>query len=418
MWENLQLNRFISSFLPSSDEKKLLLLTGARQTGKTTLLRHHYRDLPYFNLDAIEYREQLREISSFSWARDVGSSVIDEVQKEPGLIDKIKFVWDDSSLKFTALSGSAQVMLLKQIRETLAGRVFILELFPLMLSELIYGQQETIKPCLLAEFLNGNGLSILKEAPSVLLGKNWDDLTRAEDHLMGWGGMPALIHVTGNDQRRNWLKDYSATYLERDLLDLVRINDLLPFSRFQRFAALRATGLLSFTDLARDAGLGIETARRYIEYLRISYQAFLIQPYHRNLTSSLVKTPRLYWTDNGLLRHLSGIGFDAFTGELYENYVCAEIMKFLRSSRSNSNLSFYRTRSGMEVDFCVEVQGKLLAIEAKFRDRVTDSDFGSLKKLRAADESTWLCGIVLYRGNKIIQLDETMWAIPSCRFFS
>ena len=144
MWENIQVNRLINTSLPRKDEHIIVLLTGARQTGKTTLLRSVYPDLSYYNLDALEFREQLNRISSFAWARDVGDAVIDEIQKEPDLMNKIKFAYDEGELNFTALSGSAQILLLKSIKETLAGRILLLELFPLMLSEIIHGQETEI----------------------------------------------------------------------------------------------------------------------------------------------------------------------------------------------------------------------------------------------------------------------------------
>lgn len=416
MWENKQVKRFAEEYMPDSTDRVIFLLTGARQTGKTTLLRKKYDGLPYFNLDAIEYREQLKSISTFSWSDSVGDAVIDEIQKEPGLIDKIKYAWDGGQIKFTAMSGSAQVMLLRQTGETLAGRVFIIELFPLLLSELLAGSNNfTAHP--LGRLVSGEYTDgVIGEMKSVLLGKGWEDRIRSEDYLIKWGGMPSLLHLEER-KRSEWLKDYTHTYLERDLGDLARINDLMPFKRFQQLAALRSTGLISYSDLARDAGLGIETARRYLEYLRLSYQAFLVQPYYKNLTSSLVKTPKLYWTDNGLLRQLSGLGFTISSGEIYENFIASEILKYLRTSRSDVNLSFYRTRSGMEVDFCMEINGKLLAIEAKNRTSVTNSDFTSLKRLQTASGQNWLGGLVLYRGNKIMKIEDTIWAMPSCRFF-
>ncbi|MGF1584811.1 MAG: ATP-binding protein [Bacteroidales bacterium] len=417
MWENIQVKRLAEGFMPDSSDRIIFLLTGARQTGKTTLLQKKYDGLPYFNLDAIEYREQLKAISSFSWGETVGDAVIDEIQKESGLIDKIKYAWDGGQIRFTAMSGSAQVMLMRQTRETLAGRVFIIELFPLLLSELLAGGKGNFTTHPLSLIASGEDTDIIigKMKP-VLLGSEWENRINSEEYLLKWGGMPSLLHLE-EKKRSDWLKDYTHTYLERDLGDLARINDLMPFKRFQKLAALRTAGLISYSDLARDAGLGIETARRYLEYLRLSYQAFLLQPYHKNLTSSLVKTPKLYWTDNGLLRQLSGLGFDISSGELYENYVASEIMKCLRTSRSDASLSFYRTRSGMEVDFCMEIKGKLLAIESKNRTTVAVSDFTSLKRLRDASGRNWLGGIVLYRGNKIMRIEDTIWAMPSCRFF-
>lgn len=419
MWEKIHINRIIKNLLPSVKERVLVLLTGARQTGKTTLLKLSYPSLAYFNLDAIEYREQLSRISTFSWGKDVGNAVIDEIQKEPELFDKIKFAFDERDISFSALSGSAQVLLLKKVKETLAGRVIIFELFPLMLCELVYSEEEKIPGLLIDELIRcKEASSVFENKPAVLVGNKWDKLFQPEEYLIKWGGMPALINIKDEIRKRAWLRDYLVTYLERDLGDLARMNDLMPFRKFQQMAALRSSNLLAYSELARDAGIGTETARRYLEYLRISYQAVLLPPYHKNLTSSLIKTPKLYWIDNGLLRHLSGLGFGVMNGQLYENYVASEMIKYFRSTQKSEALSFYRTRSGMEVDFCIETGGGLIGIEVKNRQTIDRSDYSSLKRLQEASLENWLCGLVVYRGNQIIKLDEKLWAVPSCRLFS
>lgn len=419
MWDNIQVNRLINSELPQKDEHIIVLLTGARQTGKTTLLRSVYPELSYYNLDSVEYREQLNRISSFAWARDVGDAVIDEIQKEPELMNKIKFAYDEGDLNFTALSGSAQLLLLKSTKETLAGRILLLELFPLMLSELIHGEEENIPLPLIGSLINSSSPSdVLEELPAALLGKSWDNSSSAEEYILKYGGMPALLHIPGHDKKSIWLKDYTTAYLERDLNDLARLSDLMPFRTFQQLAALRSANLLSYSELARDAGIATETARRYLEYLRLSYQAVLLQPYNKNLTSRLVKTPKIYWLDNGLMRQLAGYGLDLMNGQIYENYIAAELVKYLRTVKSDARLSFYRTRSGMKVDFCIETKGRLIGIEVKNRKKISKKDYTSLYKLKESAGKEWLCGLIVHRGNEMKELTEGIWAVPSCRLFS
>ena len=418
MWVNIQVNRLLTSQLPDSSSRSLLILTGARQTGKTTLVKARYNNLPYYNLDAIEYREQLGSISSFRWSDEVGKAVIDEVQKEPALFDKIKYAFDEKGISFSVLTGSSQILLLKKVQETLAGRVILQELFPFMFSELMHPKGENPIPNVLSSLISEKELSAaIENLPSVLLGKEWDLAKGTEDWLYTWGGMAPLIHIPDPKNRKHWLKDYSIVYFERDLVDLAKLSDLMLFKKFQQIAALRSANLISFTELSRDSGIGKETSRRYLEYLRISYQAFLIQPYHKNLTSGLVKTPKLYWFDNGLLRHLSGLGFEIDNGQLFENYIASEIMKFIRTNRLDVKLFFYRTRSGMEVDFILETKHGIVALEVKNRDSVTKSDFTNLKRLAEAARKNWVGGLVIYRGNKIQQFAHGLWAVPSCRIF-
>jgi len=284
------------------------------------LVRKQYESTPYYNLDTIEYRDQLRNISTFRWSKEVGVSVIDEIQKEPELIDKIKYSYDDGSLKFSVLTGSSQIHLLKKVHETLAGRITFLELFPFMLKELIEPETFQAKPALFEKLVAVNNIDgVLEESDTVLICENLDLALRAEDWLNTWGGMAPVIHFTEVNERRFWLKDYDTAYLERDLADLANLSDLKPFRKFQQITALKTSNLISYTELDKDSGIGVETARRYLEYLRISYQTFLLHPYHKNLTSSLVKIPKLLWFDNGLLRHSSGLGFEIKNGQLYEN---------------------------------------------------------------------------------------------------
>jgi len=322
-------------------------------------------------------------------------------------------------LKFSVLTGSSQILLLKKVRETLAGRITLRELFPFMLCELINPDGIKSGSVLLSRLITEkNPDETFAAKDSVLIGKAWNLAKSAEDRLNVWGGMAPLIHIGDPQNRRFWLKDYATAYLERDLADLASLNDLKPFRKFRQIAALRAANLISYTELAKDSGIGIETARRYLEYLRISYQTFLLQPFRKNLTSSIIKTPKLYWFDNGLLRHLSGFGFEIDTGQLFENYVASELMKFIRTNRLDINLTFYRTRSGMEIDFILETNNGIIAIEVKNRDSVSLSDFTNIKRLAGAAGEEWLGGIVVYRGNKIRQFNHGLWAVPASRLFS
>ena len=419
MKENLQLNRWVEQILPRASSKGLVLLTGARQTGKTTSARRLYQGLPYFNLDAIEFREQLSSVSSFAWSKTVGAAVLDEIQKEPALLDKIKFSFDEGSLQFSALLGSAQILLLKNVKETLAGRVFLYEMFPLMLSELTAGAQTDLHIPLMGRVLSADRpLTALEKEPETLVGAQVEKIKQSEHYILQWGGMPGLLPLTA-EMRSRWLKSYELTYLERDLGDLARLDDLKPFRRFQKLAALRSGQILSYSNLARDAGLAVETARRYLEYLRLSYQAFLIQPFAENITSQVVKTPKVFWLDCGLLRSLIGLSPDSpIDGHFYENYVAAEILKWIRTRQADIQIFYYRTRSGLEIDFLLQTSHGLLAIEVKAREKVERSDFSAMKRLAEKLGKRWLGGLVLYRGTRVYEVEPGCWAVPTWRFFS
>ena len=409
--------RALSARLPASNTRRIVVITGARQTGKTTLSRDRYGKLRYLNLDAPENRQTLRELSTFAWADTVGEAVIDEAQKEPLVFDKVKFAFDEGGISFTVLTGSSQILLLSRIRESLAGRAFFYELWPLMQCELsrIQGQPDSAGPPLLDRILTSESVgSVLGKVPESVLEEADLIYREAEGHILKWGGMPALLDLTDED-RWEWLKNYGYTYLERDLTDLTRMADLMPFRKFQRLSALRSAMLLNYSEIARDAGISVDTAKRYLEYLRLSYQAILLQPYHKNLTSSVIKTPKLYWADTGVWRQLVGLKGEP-TGQIYENMVVSEIVKWIRTRGLEAEVYFYRTRSGMEMDLLIQTPAGVFGIEIKSRPSVARKDFTSMVAVAAALGKEWRGGLVIYTGNRVTRLSEPdIWAIPSRR---
>ncbi len=412
--ENRYKHRHLEKKLPGIDQNKLTLITGARQTGKTTIARNQYSSLQYFNLDAPEIRGKMRKISTSSWVRDVGEAILDEVQKEPGILEKIKYCFDDKTLKFSVLLGSSQLMLLKKVRESLAGRVSLYELFPFMISEI--NPEKNLEAPLLDSFLSGAPLDkVLSEIPGVLFGQQEQGRLQAADYILQWGGMPALFTIASQDEKKKWLKDYEYTYLERDLVDLARIHDLEPFRKFQILAALRSGQLLSYSELARDASISVDTSRRYFEYLRLSYQTFFLQPFYKNSTTSLIKTPKVYWLDIGMLRQATGHWGPA-TGSYFETMVISEIYKWIKTNEKDIPLSFYRTHSGLECDLLLETPGGFIGVEIKLRDKIYPKDLTSLREIKKRFNRNWLGSLIVYNGSSIERLSEdNTWAVPAWR---
>jgi len=415
MRTNLQKYRLLSNFLPNSNKRRLVLITGARQTGKTTLAKKYYNSLNYFNFDSSEIRLQAKEISSFSWGKSVGRAILDEAQKEPEIFEKIKYAYDKGDIDFSVILGSSQILLLKKIRESLAGRIFIYELWPLMLSEIITNENEKFSNALIDEVINSQNINdLLKSKPEVILSDENNLRMEAMRHLLTWGGMPELLSLD-DDERLKWLKSYIYTYLERDLSDLARIDDLEPFNKFEKLAALRSGNILVYSSLAKDAGISPSSARRYLEYLRLSYQTILLQPYSKNLTSSVVKSPKIYWADVGIMRALTGHWGDV-GGSLFETFVVSELYKWIKTSSSETQIYYYRTRSGMEIDLLMQCKNGLIGIEIKNREKVTSSDCSNLLKLGSVlPSSEWLGGMVIYSGQKIFKLADKIWAVPAHR---
>lgn len=310
-------------------------------------------------------------------------------------------------------------MLLKKIRESLAGRASIYELYPLLMKELMTeSTAQDVEPPLVDRLFSKNNLSaIFNSVPGVLVDKE-DALCRdAENHLLQWGGMPALLPLS-EEERWKWLKDYSYTYLERDLGDLARLDDLEPFRKFQKLSALRSGQLLNYSEIARDAAVSVDTARRYLEYLRISYQVELLQPYFRNITSTVIKTPKIYWLDIGLLRQLGGYRGEHH-GEIYETLVVGELIKWIKTAQRNAEAYFYRTRSGLEVDLLLQTEKGIIGMEIKGRKHWDHHDLKALKAVKSGLGKEWRGGLIIYQGNQLEQTGEPdIWAVPSYRLFN
>lgn len=405
--------------MPDSKQKRLVVLTGARQTGKTTLVKTIYPELKYINLDAPENREAIKNTGSASWAGNIGNAVLDEAQKEPSLFEKVKYAFDGGKITFSALLGSAQILLLEKVRESLAGRVFLYELWPLMVSEVLSTGPTNSPPAPLLEIiLNSPAIdAACQAAPSILLAEEENRIIEAENYLLKWGGMPGLLALRDED-RGKWLESYEYTYLERDLGDLARLKDLEPFRKFQRLAALRSSQLLNYSELAKDSGLSADTSRRYLEYLTLSYQAILLQPYYENLTSSSIKSPKLYFCDIGILRRLAGLTGEP-NGAVFETYAVAEIFKWIKTNQKNVEIYFLRTRSGLEVDLLLKTDRGIIGLEIKSAKKLSSADYRPMLQVAESLGKKWLGGICVYRGNQIIKLaDPSIWAIPSFRLFS
>jgi len=417
MRTNEQRFRWLATRLPSGRKRRVVILTGARQTGKTTLAKHLYPDLRYVNLDAIEEREAVRAIRTANWTRAVGPAVIDEAQKEPTVFDKVKLAFDEGAIAFSVLLGSSRVLLLDRMRESLAGRAFVYELWPLLASEV--SAPAGSRPGLpLFDRLIGDPARFhgtLEAEPQRLIGDQAAAAGAALDHLGLWGGMPELLTLD-DDDRREWLRSYQLTFLERDLADLTRVSDLLPFRTLQRLAMLRTGQLLNYAELGRDAALSAATARRYLEYLRLSYQVVLLPPYGRNLTSSTVKTPKLHWMDLGLLRQGTGM-WGPLTGPMFETLVVSEARKWIDTLARDASLWFYRTRSGHEIDLLVTVPSGVIGIEIKNRSQVGRRDASGLLRLAKALGPEWIGGLVVHRGEDLLPLDPGLWAVPAHRLF-
>jgi predicted AAA+ superfamily ATPase len=402
-----------------------VVLTGARQVGKTTLAQAAYPETRYLSLDAIETRATLNGLPAGRWATAVGSAVLDEAQKAPAVFEKLKFAYDRGDVDFSILLGSAQIMMLRSVSETLAGRVLLYELWPLTLAELAADSTTPPLPLFVRLATVADPVGELGGVPT-RLPQDTLVLQAASDHLAAWGGMPALLPLA-DERRRDWLSSYQDTYLRRDLGDLARLSDLEPFHRFQRLAALRSACIVSYAELARDAGASPATARHYLEYLRLSYQVFFLQPFRASRAASTVKAPKLFWSDVGLMRQLSA-NWGPMTGPVFETLVVSEAMKLLRTIAPTAEAFYHRTYGGSEVDLVVVTPHGVLAFEAKSRSSWAARDFSALRRFAVDVGDRFLAGVVVTGWDRagvtgepqVEQVDDDppLWAVPFHRLFS
>lgn len=314
----------------------VVAITGPRQSGKTTLARALFADKPYVSLEDPIERAFAEEDPRGFLARFKGGAVFDEAQRWPALFSHLQGLVDaDRTPGRFILTGSQQFGLLAGVTQSLAGRVGMTRLLPLAASELA-------------------GVA---------------DGTLALDDVLWRGGYPAL-HIQAVAPG-DWYASYVATYLERDVRQVLKVQDLGTFQRFVRLCAGRCGQLLNLNALAGEAGITHTTARAWLSVLESSDVAYLLAPYHRNFGKRLVKTPKLYFVDTGLASWLLGIraadmlALHPMRGALFENWVVTEHLKARCNAGESADLYFWRDNNGVEADLLYEVQAKLQTIEIK-----------------------------------------------------
>lgn len=388
----------------ASAEHPVVVVTGARQTGKSTLLLNAepFRRWRFLSLDDLAVLRQARERPEALWA-GVDHVVLDEVQRAPELLSAVKLAVDQSGgrLRF-ALSGSASLLLMSRVSESLAGRAVYFVLHPMALGEMV----GAAVPQMLGQALAGN-------LPEEGVG----DLPPDPVDLILRGCMPALLARRSSQAWTQWWDGYVATYLERDLRQLSQIENLVDYRRLMDLLALRSAQLLNQSELGRDAGLSQPTVHRYLNLLETSHLFARLPAWLGNRSARLMKIPKAFWSDAGLAAFLCGY-YDAETlrsgrelGALFETFISHHVRVLAGLMTPPARLYYWRTRSGAEVDLVVEHGRRLVAIEVKMADTVTYRDAAGLQTFLDANPQT-NAGLLLYAGNAVRRLGEKIVALP------
>lgn len=371
-------------------EFPVIVLTGPRQSGKTTTLRRLFgKSHRYVSLEPPDIRRAAIHDPRGFLDLNPPPVIFDEIQHAPELLPYIKDMVDADRGRRGAfiLSGSQNILLAERTTETLAGRAAALKLMPLTNREVL-GRPE-------APFPWEPGYGVPRQKPPTGLAL-WESFTR--------GFYPEPV----SEPRRNihlWHASYLQTYLERDVRTIRQVGDLTLFQSFLRTLAARSAQLVNFTDIGRDLGVAVNTIRAWVSVLEATYQIIILRPYFANVGKHLVKTPKVYFIDTGTLCNLAGLkdpehaALGPMGGSIIETAVVSEIFKSMLNRGENPRLHFWRTSTGSEVDVIVEHERMLVPIEVKLSSTPSPVMAAGIKALRASLGERVAPGYVVHPGD-------------------
>lgn len=348
----------------------IITLTGPRQSGKSTLVRAVFPELPYLSLEDPDVRELARQDPRRFLAAYPQGAVFDEVQRVPDLFSYLQGIVDRPPPPAApyVLTGSQNFLLLDAISQSLAGRTAVLRLLPLSCAELRAAGQLPANP----------------------------------DEIIWRGGYPRLLKPQLSPA--DFYPSYIQTYLERDVRSILNISDLSAFTRFLRLCAGRIGSPLNLSSLASDCGVAVNTAKAWVSVLEASYVLYLLPPHHANFSKRLIKSPKLYFYDTGLACSLLGIRESAqvashyLRGGLFENLVLTEILKHYDALGQVAPVYFWQDKTGREVDFLLDQPAGLLALEVKAGLTMSTDYFRQLDYWRGLSGVSVERAYVLYAG--------------------
>ncbi|MGO9877050.1 MAG: ATP-binding protein [Acidimicrobiia bacterium] len=403
LYPRLAADRIRSAFT----DTPVVMLVGPRQSGKTTLARDLLGDnRAYFTLDD-ETTLAAAQSDPTGFVRGLDRAIIDEVQHAPALLRAIKQAVDEDRRpgRFL-LTGSANLLALPRVSESLAGRMELVTLLPLARVEMLRRQST-----LLAAAFEG-GLPPTRNPI----------IARELERIVLVGGYPDMLRRDQSARRQAWARDYVRAIIERDVRDVAEVERLDRMPRLLRALAMQSGQLTNLSQLGGQIGLDDKTVRRYIGILERVYLVQRLEPWYRNQLKRLVKTPKMHFLDSGLLAALVGMTLDrlgrdrAPFGALLETFVFAELAKLATWSEAHHVLYHYRDKDGAEVDVVIERDdGSVIGVEVKASATVDARDFSGLRRLASACGSAFRFGIVVFDGVQSVPFGDRLVAAPiSC----
>ena len=397
--------RFAARLLRKALEvSPVVVVMGARQTGKSTLVRSEpsLAKHAYLTLDDPDVQERAR-LAPDDLVRSSPRLTLDEVQREPDLLLAIKRAVDTEAPRRNGrfvLTGSANLLLMQRVSESLAGRATYLNLWP-------FTRRER-----LGRATPGIWSDLLSTPPA-----DWPGVLEAQDDAaVDWraavceSGYPVpALELVDPEARALWFDGYVRTYLERDLQMLSAVGDLVDFRRLMRAASHRLGGLVNQAEIARDTGIPRATVQRYLNLLETSFQSIRLPAYSVNRTKRLIKSPKLYWSDPALAIWLCGSM--ELTGAHLENLVFADLLAWRDGQVPSPAVLYWRTTTEWEVDFVIESGERLLAIEVKTA-AARYADTTGLRLFREEYADRFAGGLLLHGGDETHQMSDGILAVP------
>lgn len=389
----------------------VVVVSGGRQTGKTTLVQHIARAerRTFRSLDDLDVLELARKRPEDLLVQG-RQLTIDEVQRAPDLLLAIKRDVDRNRQRARfLLTGSANLLLMREVADSLAGRAVHLDLGPMTSGE----KHGTGEVPAWSRFVAARSAEQAEKlaAQHAQAGSPWH-----KEALKG--GLPPAALAGTQKQRTQWFDGFVGTYLERDLRDLSQVSSLPDFRRLMRLAAQRIGNLLNQTHLGRDAGLAQATAHRYLNLMETTFQIVRLAPYAVNPSKRLIRSPKLYFSDVGLAAHLAGISStqqlsaSGLRGALLENLVLTGLLAWRQTVHPRPEVLYFRTAGGAEVDFVIETRSRLLPIEVKAARNLQLRDLRHLELFLDDYRAKAPWGLVLYGGDQPRRLTRRIVAVP------
>lgn len=399
----------IQQTIAALEDTRVVVINGARQTGKSTFtqcLQHEGYAKEYVTLDDSTTLAAAQNEPEAFLKQLPTPVIIDEIQRAPEIFLPVKKIVDTNSKPGQyLLTGSANVLSLPKIADSLAGRMEIQSLWPLSQGEIL-GIKEKFIDCIFADEL---------ALPNINQSIPWDKLLE----LLVIGGYPEVVLRSDAKRRESWFKSYLDAIIQRDIRDLAKIEGLRDFPLLLQILAHRAGNLLNFADISRLCSISNTTLKRYVSLIENIFLAVFLPAWFTNKEKRLIKTPKVFLNDTGLLCHLQKINLDALKGNrnlvgpALENFVFMELKKQSTWSKIQPQLFHFRSHSGQEVDLVLEApNGKLVAIEVKSSGAIKADDFYGIKAFAELVDKKFVRGIVLYAGEKTLAFGDNLYAMP------